>query len=132
MLIDTINYDIPISLPSILSIDEFKGDTDTGKYQCILVDAKKRKVLDILPGKSQAHLCTYLGQFSRKERDKVKFFISDMWQPYVDLATAFFPNATIITDKYHFMRQVTWATKNVSKRLQKTLQTKPTINSSSL
>lgn len=120
-LIDTINYEIPTSLPTILSIDEFKGNTDAGKYQCILVDAEKHKVLDILPDRTQAHLCTYFRQFSRKEREKVKFFISDMWQPYVDLATAFFPNATIITDKYHFMRQVTWAIENVRKRLQKTM-----------
>nr|WP_230989129.1 transposase [Anaerocolumna chitinilytica] len=42
-----------------------------------------------------------------------------MWEPYVDLAKAYFPNATIIIDKYHFIRYVTWAIENVRKRLQK-------------
>lgn len=35
---------------------QFKGNTDAGKYQCILVDAKKNRILDILPGRSQSHL----------------------------------------------------------------------------
>ena len=33
----------------------------------------------------------------------------DMWRPYTELAQTFFPNATIIVDKYHFIRQMTWA-----------------------
>ncbi len=36
--------------------------------------------------------------------------------PYTELAQTFFPNATIIVDKYHFIRQVTWAIENVRKR----------------
>ena len=120
-LIDTLSYGAPCSLPTVLAIDEFKGDTDAGKYQCILVNPNKHQIFDILPDRTQSHLCTYFRQFSLKERNKVKYFICDMWQPYVDVATAFFPNATIITDKYHFMRQVTWAIEAVRKRLQKTM-----------
>nr|WP_312372094.1 transposase [Lachnoclostridium sp.] len=39
----------------------------------------------------------------------------------MDLAKAYFPNDTIIIDKYHFIRYVTWAFENVRKRLQKTI-----------
>ena len=60
-----------------------------------------------------------LGTASCKERHNVKFFVCDMWQPYVDLAKIFLPNAKIVIDKYHFIRQVTWAIENVRKRLQK-------------
>lgn len=119
-ILDTVNYTIP-SLPPCISIDEFKGNADTGKYQCILVDAQKHRILDILPNRTQSHLTSYLRSLNRSERYKVKFFVSDMWQPYVDLAQAFFPNATIIIDKYHFVRQVTWAIENVRKRLQQTM-----------
>lgn len=45
-LLDTINYSSP-SVPECISIDEFKGNTDAGKFQCILVDAKKHRILDI-------------------------------------------------------------------------------------
>lgn len=119
-LLNFINYGTP-TLPKVLCIDEFKGNAETGKYQCILVDGKKNRVLDILPDRTQSNLFDYFKKVPRKERHQVKFFVCDMWQPYVDLAKAFFPNATIIIDKYHFIRQVTWAIENVRKRLQKTM-----------
>ncbi len=115
-----INYSVP-TLPKVLCIDEFKGNAETGKYQCILVDGEKNKVLDILPDRSQSHLVSYFREIPRRERYATQFFVCDMWQPYVDLARVYFPNAKIIIDKYHFIRQVTWAIENVRKRLQKTM-----------
>ncbi|NLK28446.1 MAG: ISL3 family transposase [Clostridiales bacterium] len=117
-LLDTVSYSSP-SLPECIGIDEFKGNAETGKYQCILVDARKHRLLDILPDRNQAHLSAYFREANRAERNRVKFFVCDMWKPYVDLAKAYFPNATVIIDKYHFIRYVTWAIENVRKRLQK-------------
>jgi transposase len=119
-LLDTVNYSIP-SLPDCISIDEFKGNADTGKYQCILVDPRKHRILDILPDRTQSHLSSYFRELNRAQRYRVKFFVCDMWEPYVDLAKTYFPNATIVIDKYHFIRYVTWAIENVRKRLQKTM-----------
>ena len=119
-ILDTVSYSVP-SLPTCLSIDEFKGNTDAGKYQCILVDGEKRRLLDILPDRTQAHLSEYFRSTPRAERNRVKFFLCDMWKPYIEIAQTFFPNATIIIDKYHFIRQVSWAIENVRKRLQKSM-----------
>jgi transposase len=121
-LLDTVSYSLP-SLPECIGIDEFKGNAETGKYQCILVDARKHRILDILPDRNQAHLSAYFRETNRAERNRVKFFVCDMWRPYVDLAKAYFPNATVIIDKYHFIRYVTWAIENVRKRLQKKMPT---------
>ena len=44
-----------------------------------------------------------------------------MWLPYKDFASLKFPNARIIADKYHYVRQVFWAVENVRKREQKRL-----------
>lgn len=111
----------PNSLPKVLCIDEFKGDADGERFQCILVDGAKRKILDILPNRSTAYLRDYFRTFSREERLKVKFFVCDMWKPYRELAKELFPNAIIIADKYHFQRQVIWALENIRKRVQKNL-----------
>ena len=118
---DEVQYPKLNKLPEVISIDEFKGNAETGKYQCILVDAKKNRVLDILPDRKQSCLIEYFSSIPRHERLKVKFFICDMWNQYADIARIFFPNATIIIDKYHFIRQVTWAIENVRKRIQKTM-----------
>jgi len=120
-IFDHVNYPKLSKMPEVLSIDEFKGNAETGKFQCILVDAKKSKVLDILPDRTQGDLITYFKSIPRFERQKVKFFVCDMWKQYADIARIFFPNAKIIVDKYHFIRQVTWAIENIRKRIQKTM-----------
>lgn len=118
-IFDHVHYSRPYSLPKVLAIDEFKGNAGGEKYQCILVDPKKKRILDILPDRKQSHLIDYIKSYSRHERLKVQFFICDMWNQYAELGRLFFPNATIIVDKYHFIRQVTWAIENVRKRVQK-------------
>ena len=119
-ILDNIHYSCP-PLKEAVSIDEFKGNARTGKYQCILVNPKNHSIMDILPDRTQFHLTSYFREIDRTQRLRVKYFVCDMWQPYVDLAHAFFPNAKICIDKYHFIRQVTWAMENVRKRLQKTM-----------
>ena len=117
-ILDSIHYSCP-PLKEAVSIDEFKGNARTGKYQCILVNPKDHSIMDILPDRTQSHLTSYFREIDRAQRLRVKYFVCDMWQPYIDLAHTFFPNAKVCIDKYHFIRQVTWAMENVRKRLQK-------------
>lgn len=119
-ILDSIHYSCP-PLKETVSIDEFKGNARTGKYQCILVNPKEHSIMDILPDRTQSHLASYFREIDRAQRLRVKYFVCDMWQPYVDLAHTFFPNAKVCIDKYHFIRQVTWAMEKVRKRLQKTM-----------
>ena len=44
-----------------------------------------------------------------------------MWQPYVDLAYAYFPDAVVIIDKYHFVRQATWAIEKTPSKIYATI-----------
>lgn len=108
-------------LGDTLAIDEFKGNANAEKYQCILVDPVKHNVLDIIPDRKYAHLANYFYNIPKSERYKVKFFCCDMWQQYVELAKIYFPNAVIVIDKYHFIRQVSWAIEKVRKRIQKSM-----------
>lgn len=119
-ILDSIHYSCP-PLKEAVSIDEFKGNARTGKYQCILVNPEDHSIMDILPDRTQSHLASYFREIDRAQRLRVKYFVCDMWQPYVDLAHTFFPNAKVCIDKYHFIRQVTWAMEKVRKRLQKTM-----------
>ena len=74
-IFDLIYYS-PSELPSVLCIDEFKGNTDREKYQCIITDPVNRRIIDILPNRQKHKLITY---FKRFDRSKTKYFISDMW-----------------------------------------------------
>jgi len=112
-----IRYPKPRLLPEVLSIDEFKGNSGGQKFHAILTDAHKHQLFDILPSRSQTAVMQYLLSFPN--RKQVKYLISDMNQVYRDLALQVFPNATIVIDKFHVVRYVTWALENVRKRIQK-------------
>lgn len=107
-------------LPSIVAIDEFKGNTGGEKYNCILTDPLSHKVLDILPTRHSKDLSTYFRKFNHREN--VQIFISDMWKPYKDIANTYFKNAKFVVDKYHWVRQVFWAFERVRKDVQKAFQ----------
>ena len=116
---DILSFPRPKKLPHVFAIDEFKGNTGNIKYQCIITNPASKRVLDILPDRSQQQLIDYLKQWDSKSRKRVRYFVSDMWQQYTDIASAFFKNATQIIDRYHFVRQILWASDNVRKRVQK-------------
>ena len=115
---DLVSYS-PQKLPDALAIDEFKGNTNSEKYQCILTDPVNKVVLDILPKRYESYLTKYFNSFSREERSRVKYFVSDMWKPYSNISSVWFKNATQIVDKYHWIRQVIWAFEAVRKQEQK-------------
>ena len=117
---DLVNYP-KAELPRVLSIDEFKGNTWGEKYQSILTDPENKIVLDILPERYKPYLTTYFSKYSKEEREKVEYFISDMWRTYYDTSGIWFKNATRIVDKYHWIRQVMWAFDSVRKDVQKKL-----------
>ena len=108
-------------LSEVIAIDEFKGNTNGEKYQCILTDPKNKVVLDILPQRYSSYLTKYFKEYSQDERQKVKYFISDMWKTYSETAGVWFKNSTQIVDKYHWIRQAVWAFENVRKQEQKKL-----------
>ena len=118
-IFDIVGYSHPQSPPEVLAIDEFKGNTANEKYQCILTDPKNGVVIDILPNRSTEYLIKYFKQWNLDKRETIKYFVSDMWQPYTDLAAALFKNSTLIIDKYHFIRQMIWAFEAVRKSEQK-------------
>ena len=116
---DMLAYDTPKELPRALSIDEFKGNTGKEKYQVIITNPDDGTVLDILPDRKQSHLISYIKQWEREDRNKVKFFVSDMWKPYAELSETYFKQAIQLVDKYHYVRQVIWAFERVRKKIQK-------------
>lgn len=109
----------PAMLPKVLSIDEFRGNTEYGKFQCILTDPVHRKIVDILPTRYHAQIYEYLRAFPN--RNQVQYFVMDMNREYLDLAKKLLPNAKIVIDRFHVVRYCTWALENVRKRIQSKL-----------
>lgn len=109
----------PTRLPEVLSIDEFKGNSGGQKYNSIIVDAKNRKIIDILPDRFENDLIHYFSQFPSKT--DVKYFVCDMNPHFREVAKTCFPKATVVADRYHVIRQVYWAMERVRKNEQNKL-----------
>ena len=98
---------LPGPLPTIMNFDEFKATKDTkGKMAFIITNTKTHKVFDILESRKANYIKNYFFRFSRKERLAVKFIIIDLFAPYYNLFKSIFPNATIISDRFHVVGQV--------------------------
>ena len=109
----------PTKLPEVISLDEFKGNSGGQKYNSLIVDPKEKEVLDVLPNRFESDLVQYFSQFANK--NEVKYFVCDMNPHFRQVARICFPQATIVADKYHVIRQVYWAMEKVRKNEQNKL-----------
>ena len=76
-------------------------------------------IFDVLYSRKGTCLVDYFKSLDQYKRMKVQYFSCDMNKTFIDLARIYFPNAKIVIDRYHFVRQVYWALENVRKRIQK-------------
>ena len=108
-------------LPEVLCIDEFRGNAGNYKYQVSLIDGILGKPIDIIECRHKHYLFSYFNKFTKTEREKVKYVIMDLWQPYKDVAKTYFPNAQIVADRFHYVRYVVQAVDTIRKKVQSNL-----------
>jgi transposase len=89
--------------PRILGIDEHFFSRRQG-YATTLVDLRNHKVFDVVLGRSQPSLHRYLSRLRR--RDRVKYVVMDLSDTYRSIVQRYFPNARIVSDRFHVVRLV--------------------------
>ena len=107
------------TLPTVISFDEFKADTNEGKYAFIMNDPIKKRTLDILPTRKKDYLINY---FSKVEnRENVKYVISDMYDTYLRVTKTMFKNAKYVVDRFHYVEYIMDALDNIRIKLKNNL-----------
>ncbi len=106
-----------INLPRVISFDEFKADTNEGKYSFIINDPIHKKILDILPDRKKESLIQYF--MHCENRHSVEFVISDMYEPYLLVTQIMFPKAKYVVDRFHYITYIMDALDGIRIRLQK-------------
>ena len=117
-LFDHVSFSKP-QLPETLAIDEFKGNADREKFQCLLVDPKKKILLDVLKNRKTDDLCKYFTSFSIQQRAHVKYVVMDLSSLFRSVVKSCFPKAKIVADKFHTCRLANWAMERIRKEVQK-------------
>lgn len=105
------------TLPHTLSIDEFRGNAGGEKFQCVLTNPAQKRVLDILPNRKVETLYEYFSSF--QNRKEVRFVVMDMSSLFRGVVRRCFPQAKIVADRFHVVRQVCWALEQVRQEEQK-------------
>ena len=94
-------------LPEIIGIDEFCATKDTiSKMAFIIIDQNKKNIFDINNSRMSLDIERYFKNYSKKQRDKVKFITLDLYKPYYKLMHSLFRNAILVPDRFHIIIQV--------------------------
>ncbi len=89
--------------PRVLGIDEHFFTHKKG-YATTFVDLKNHKVFDVKLGRSEPSLRRYLRTLEGKSH--VKVVVMDLSETYRSIARRYFPEATIVADRFHVVRLI--------------------------
>ncbi|HAQ7005602.1 TPA: transposase, partial [Enterococcus faecium] len=78
----------------------------SGSMSFICVDGTTHQLFTILEDRRLYKLTQYFLRFPRKARLKVKYLVMDMNASYCQLLKTVFPNAEIVTDRFHIVQHI--------------------------
>jgi transposase len=89
--------------PRVLGIDEHFFTRKKG-FATTFVDLKNHSVFDVKLGRSESSLRRYFKGL--RGRDNVQVMVMDLSETYRSIARRYFPNATIVADRFHVVRLI--------------------------
>lgn len=107
------------SLVRNLGIDEIALRKGKGDYVCVLTDLDRGWVIDILPFRDKQRLIEHFKSKGSAFLAQIENVTSDMWDGYISVAMALFPNAQVIIDRFHVSMHLNKAVDEHRKDLRK-------------
>lgn len=81
-----------LPLSDTISIDEvYLNFNRYNRYAMVIMDFRTNQIIDILPNRNNDTTHTYFMSIPKEERDKVRYVISDMYNPYLNFPPLLFP-----------------------------------------
>lgn len=91
--------------PAVVGLDEHffrRGRGGFRRFVSMVVDYKNRRLFELVEGRTVGEMEAALGHI--EGRENVRYVVLDMCDPYRSFAKGFFPNATLVADKFHVLR----------------------------
>ncbi len=95
----------PINLNK-LGIDEIAVVKGQKNYYVVLVDLEKRKIVGLIEKRTEEKITEYLENWGEEVLSKIKEVSIDLWKSYKSIAKKLMPQAEIVADRFHVMKQV--------------------------
>jgi transposase len=89
-----------------LGIDEIAMIKGQGNYYAVLVDIDLGKMIGIVEKRTEEALIEYLKGWGEEVLGQIMEVSMDMWTGYKNVARKLMPQAQIVADRFHVMKQV--------------------------
>lgn len=94
-----------LPLTDAISVDEVFVDMGPKcKYALVIQDFHTGEPIDMLRSRRSEVTEPYFASISREERLRVRYLISDMYNPYLQYVNRYFPLATPVVDSFHVIQ----------------------------
>lgn len=111
-----------LETPRILGIDELHIQ---GKHRGIFCNGEQMTLMDITIDREKPTVIEWLSNL--KNPENVEIVTMDMWKPYRDAVYAVLPNAYVVIDQFHVVRQANVALNEIRKAQRKKLNKKQNL-----
>lgn len=106
------------SVVRCLGIDEISLRKGHQHFAMVLSDLERHCILAVLPERSQKALEGWLDGLEEGQRKAIRLVAMDMWGPYRGIVQTKLPQAEIVADRFHVMKQLNDAIAKIRRNLQ--------------
>jgi transposase len=110
-----LNHQKPIGLKR-LGIDEIALIKGQGKYCAVLVDLDQGKLIETISDRRKEKIAEVLTGWGTEVLLQIEEVSMDLWIPYKNLVEELMPNAQVVADRFHVMKQVNTELDNQRKK----------------
>lgn len=103
-----------------LGMDEIALKKRHKQYALVLSDLERRCVLAVLPSREQSELKRWFDTLSGTQRTAISVVSMDMWRPYRSFVEQYLPQARIVADRFHVMKQLNDQLSKARRQIQRT------------
>lgn len=89
-----------------LGIDEIAVVKGQGNYYVVLVDLDKKALVGLIEKRTEEVVTKYLEGWGSEVLSGIKEVSIDLWKSYKNVANKLMPNAEVVADRFHVMKQV--------------------------
>jgi transposase len=90
-----------------LEIDEIAMIKGQGNYYAVLVNIDTGKIIGLVEKRTEEALTEYLKRWGEEVLSQIEKVSVDLWIGYKNVAEKLMPQAQIVADRFHVMKQVT-------------------------
>jgi transposase len=102
-----------------LGIDEIALVKGQKNYCVVLVDIDKKIIVGMLKNRTQVEIKKYLEAWGEEVLEQIEEVSIDMWKPYKNVSEALMPQAEVVADRFHVMKQVNEELDGARKKIKK-------------